>query len=44
VDESGDMANIAIYDIHDKNGVIQVIDRMLQPSGSARQVAENTRG
>jgi uncharacterized surface protein with fasciclin (FAS1) repeats len=44
VDESGNMANIAIYDIHDKNGVIQVIDRMLQPSGSARQVAENTRG
>jgi uncharacterized surface protein with fasciclin (FAS1) repeats len=44
LDENGNMANIAIYDIHDKNGVIHVIDRMLEPRGSTRQVAENTRG
>jgi len=43
MDENGNVADIAIYDIHDKNGVIQVIDKVLQPTGSTRQVASNTR-
>lgn len=33
MDEKGNMADIAIYDIRDKNGVIQVIDRVLEPAG-----------
>lgn len=40
MDERGDSANIAIYDIHDRNGMIQVIDRMMEPGGPARQIAE----
>ncbi|HSM94755.1 MAG TPA: fasciclin domain-containing protein, partial [Rhizomicrobium sp.] len=28
MDENGNMADIAIYDIHQKNGVLQVIDRV----------------
>jgi len=43
MDENGNVADIAIYDIHDKNGVIQVIDKVLQPTGPTRQVASNTR-
>ena len=39
MDENGNMADIAIYDINQKNGVIQVIDRVLTPSKNARQVA-----
>lgn len=42
MDENGNMADIAIYDIHDKNGVIQVIDKVLQPAGPTRRVASNT--
>lgn len=42
MDENGNMADIAIYDIHDKNGVIQVIDKVLQPTGPTRRVASNT--
>jgi uncharacterized surface protein with fasciclin (FAS1) repeats len=38
-DERGDTADIAIYDIHDRNGVIQVIDRMIEPGGAPRRVA-----
>jgi uncharacterized surface protein with fasciclin (FAS1) repeats len=41
MDERGRTANIAIYDIHNKNGVIMVIDHMQAPSGPARQVAMN---
>lgn len=39
MDEQGNTANIAIYDIHDRNGVTHVIDRMVEPSGPPRQMA-----
>ena len=39
VDESGNTADIAIYDIYDKNGVMHVVDRMLEPGATARQMA-----
>jgi uncharacterized surface protein with fasciclin (FAS1) repeats len=41
MDERGDTADIAIYDVHDKNGIVHVVDRMLEPGGQARQVASN---
>ncbi len=41
MDERGDTADIAIYDVYDKNGVLHVVDRMLEPGASARQVAIN---
>jgi uncharacterized surface protein with fasciclin (FAS1) repeats len=41
MDERGDTADIAIYDVHDKNGIIHVVDRTLEPSGPSRQVAAN---
>jgi len=40
MDEKGDSANIAIYDVRDRNGIIHVVDRVLEPAGPARQVAE----
>lgn len=40
MDENGTMADIAIYDIQQKNGVIQVIDRVLTPGKDSRQLAE----
>ena len=40
MDENGTMADIAVYDIHQKNGVMQVIDRVLTPSKDSRQVAD----
>ena len=40
-DEKGNVANIAIYDVRDKNGVLHVVDRMLEPNGPARAVASN---
>ncbi|MBN9547007.1 MAG: fasciclin domain-containing protein [Alphaproteobacteria bacterium] len=39
MDEKGATADIAIYDVYDKNGVTHVIDRMLEPGVAARQVA-----
>lgn len=39
MDEKGATADIAIYDVYDKNGVTHVIDRMLEPGMAARQVA-----
>jgi uncharacterized surface protein with fasciclin (FAS1) repeats len=39
MDERGSTADIAIYDIHDRNGVIQVIDRVMEPAGTSREVA-----
>ena len=39
MDEKGDTADIAIYDIYDKNGVMHVVDHMLEPGMVARQVA-----
>jgi uncharacterized surface protein with fasciclin (FAS1) repeats len=41
MDERGNTADIAIYDVRDKNGIIQVVDRALEPGGPARQVAAN---
>jgi uncharacterized surface protein with fasciclin (FAS1) repeats len=41
MDEKGNVADIAIYDVRDKNGIIQVVDRALEPSGPARQMAAN---
>ena len=41
VDERGNTADIAIYDVYDKNGVMHVVDRMLEPGASVRQVAAN---
>ena len=40
MDEKGNTADIAIYDVYDKNGVMHVIDHMLEPGMPARQVAE----
>ena len=39
VDEKGQTADIAIYDVYDKNGVMHVVDQMLEPNGATRQVA-----
>jgi len=39
MDERGRTANISIYDVHNKNGVIMVVDAMAMPSGPPRQVA-----
>jgi uncharacterized surface protein with fasciclin (FAS1) repeats len=41
MDERGNTADIAIYDVHDKNGIVHVVDHVLEPSGPARQVAAN---
>jgi uncharacterized surface protein with fasciclin (FAS1) repeats len=41
MDERGNSADIAIYDVRDKNGIIHVVDRTLEPGGPARQVALN---
>jgi uncharacterized surface protein with fasciclin (FAS1) repeats len=37
-DERGNAADIAIYDIHDRNGVIQVIDGMIEPGPGSREL------
>lgn len=41
MDEKGNTADIAVYDVRDKNGIIHVVDRALEPGGPARQVASN---
>ena len=41
MDERGRTADIAIYDVRSRNGIIMVIDRMATPSGPPRQVAAN---
>jgi uncharacterized surface protein with fasciclin (FAS1) repeats len=41
MDEKGNTANIAVYDVRDKNGIVHVVDRTLEPGGPARQVASN---
>jgi uncharacterized surface protein with fasciclin (FAS1) repeats len=40
MDERGNVADIAIYDIHQSNGVMQIVDRVLQPGDDARQLAQ----
>jgi uncharacterized surface protein with fasciclin (FAS1) repeats len=32
-DERGNIADIAIYDVRDRNGVVHVVDHMLEPGG-----------
>ena len=39
VDGNGNTADISIYDVYDKNGVMHVVDHMLEPGGTARQMA-----
>jgi uncharacterized surface protein with fasciclin (FAS1) repeats len=39
MDEKGGTADIAIYDVYDKNGVMHVVDHMLEPGMAVRQVA-----
>lgn len=41
MDEKGQTANIAIYDVRDKNGIVHVVDHLIAPSGPARQMAAN---
>ena len=41
LDARGNIADIAIYDVRDKNGIVHVVDRALEPSGLNRQVANN---
>jgi uncharacterized surface protein with fasciclin (FAS1) repeats len=41
MDEKGNTADIAIYDIYDKNGVMHVVDHMLEPGTAPHQVATN---
>src|SRR6185369_14319381 len=42
MDERGNIADIAIYDVRDKNGIVHVVDHVLEPGGSqTRQVAIN---
>jgi len=41
-DERGNIADIAIYDVRDKNGIVHVVDHMLEPGGGhPSQVAVN---
>jgi uncharacterized surface protein with fasciclin (FAS1) repeats len=37
MDENGATANISIYDIYDKNGVIQVLDHVMKPAGFGKK-------
>jgi uncharacterized surface protein with fasciclin (FAS1) repeats len=39
VDENGNTADISIYDVYDRNGVLHVVDRMIRPGLATRQVA-----
>lgn len=39
MDERGDTADIAIYDVYGKNGVMHVVDHVLEPGMATRQVA-----
>ena len=41
VDGNGNTADISVYDVYDKNGVMHVVDHMLEPGGTARQMAVN---
>jgi len=41
LDAKGNVADIAIYDVRDKNGIVHVVDRALEPGGLNRQVATN---
>jgi uncharacterized surface protein with fasciclin (FAS1) repeats len=41
VDERGQVADISIYDVYQKNGVIQVIDNVLRPAGGTKIAARS---
>ncbi len=41
MDEKGQTANIAIYDVRDRNGIVHVVDSLIAPAGPGRQVAQN---
>ena len=41
MDEKGNVANIAIYDVRDSNGIVHVVDHVMEPSGTPRQIAAN---
>src|ERR1700754_2551915 len=41
MDEKGSTADIAIYDVRDRNGIIHVVDHVMEPGSPARQVAVN---
>ena len=41
VDANGNTADISIYDVYNRNGVLHVVDRMLQPGAATQQVAGN---
>jgi len=41
LDARGNIADIAIYDVRDKNGIVHVVDRALEPGGLNRQMATN---
>ena len=41
MDERGRTADISIYDVRSRNGVIMVIDHMAAPSGPPKQLASN---
>lgn len=40
MDERGSVADISIYDIHQANGVMQIVDRVLQPGDNTRELAQ----
>jgi uncharacterized surface protein with fasciclin (FAS1) repeats len=41
-DEKGNIADIAIYDVRDRNGIVHVVDHMLEPGGGLpHRVAAN---
>jgi uncharacterized surface protein with fasciclin (FAS1) repeats len=39
MDEKGETADISIYDIYERNGVIQVVDHVLMPGAASGQMA-----
>jgi uncharacterized surface protein with fasciclin (FAS1) repeats len=41
VDGNGNTADISIYDVYNRNGVLHVVDRMLQPGAAAPRIATN---
>jgi uncharacterized surface protein with fasciclin (FAS1) repeats len=41
MDERGDSADISIYDVRDKNGIVHVVDRVLEPSSPPREIASS---
>jgi len=41
MDERGNTADIAIYDVRVRNGVIHVVDRILEPGSANREMASN---